>query len=235
MVPTDPYQIPLPEPPLGLTRPYVVVNCAASADGKLALPDGRQTRISSDDDIAYVHRIRNWADAVVVGINTVLKDDPKLTVKEKYVPDPEQPIRVVVDSCCRTPAGSQVLIDLAPTIIAITGDQWPSEGVDKAHVDVVECGDGKWVELPRLIQALWDRGVRKIMVEGGGTIIASFISDGLVDEFLIFIGDMIIGGKGAPTAVRGRGAHLFTDIRQLDRVGTYPMESGIRLHYRLRS
>ena len=78
--------------------PFVTVNCAMSADGKIALPTRRQTRISSEEDIARVHRLRNASDAILVGIGTVLSDDPSLLVKEKYVRRPRRPLRIVLDS-----------------------------------------------------------------------------------------------------------------------------------------
>ncbi len=81
-----------------MKRPYVVINCAMSADGKIASPSGKQMRISCDEDIKRMYELRNGCDAVLVGINTVLSDDPKLTVKEKYVKNPKQPIRIVLDT-----------------------------------------------------------------------------------------------------------------------------------------
>jgi len=224
------HEIPFPEVPEGLDRPFVFVNCASSADGKLALPDGRQTRISSDDDIAYVYYLRNWADAVVVGINTVLKDDPKLTVKEKYIDNPSQPLRVIVDSTCRTPEGSKVLNEHAGTLIATT----EGHGLKYAppqNVELLECGDGEYVDLRKLLTTLWGRGVRRVMVEGGGTLISTFLQGGMVDEFLIFIGDMIIGGGEAPSPVMGAGAGNFADIVHMERYAVIPMEGGVRIHY----
>ena len=223
-----PISIPLPSIPRVLTRPFVVVNCAASADGKLALPDGRQTRISSEDDMAFVHRLRNWADAVIVGIGTVLKDDPKLTVKEKYVPHPSAPLRVVVDSKCRTPAWAEILRGEAPTLIAVSR----KHGQCPEGADIVECGDGR-VDLRCLLEHLWERGVKKVLVEGGGTLISSFIDEGLVDEFMIFIGDLLIGGKG-PTSVMGKGASDFDGVVRLERYAVFPMTRGVRLHYRVK-
>lgn len=220
----------LPEVPEGMDRPFIVVNCAASADGKLALPDGQQTRISSEDDMAYVHRLRNWADAVIVGINTVIKDDPKLTVKEKFVPDPIQPLRVVIDSCFRTPPGSQVLNNDAPTLIATTSDHWPFIGEE--DVETIECGTQKKVDLEKLVKNLWERGIRKVMVEGGGTLISSFLEEGVVDMFMVFIGDMLIGGRTGPSVVMGSGASSFDEIYRLERVDVFPMDGGVRIHYK---
>lgn len=222
--------IPLPEIPSPHTGPYIIVNCACSADGKIALPDGRQTRISSDDDIAYVHRLRNWADAIIVGINTILMDNPKLTVKERFVSSPTHPLRVVVDSQGRTPERSLVLNDCAQTVIAVL------EGTEfmfdlPENVSVIKCGNGDQVDLAALINTLHGRGITRIMVEGGGTLISSFLREGLVHEFQIFIGDMIIGGEGAPTPVMGSGACDFSEIQTLRRISSHEMEGGIRIHY----
>lgn len=219
--------IPLPAQPHEISRPFVVVNCAASVDGKLALPHGKQTRISSEDDMAFVHRLRNWADAIIVGIGTVLMDDPKLTVKKRYVEEPSLPLRVVVDSKCRVPPTAQILRGEAPTLIATCrGHASQIRGAE-----VVEFGEER-VNLSHLLDYLWEKGVAKVLVEGGGTLISSFIRQGLVDEFLIFVGDMLIGGEG-PTPMMGEGASDLAGVVRLERYGVFEMEGGVRLHYRV--
>ena len=100
-----------------MKRPNVIINCAMSADGKIALPNRRQLRISCDEDIKRMYNLRNNADAVLVGIGTILSDDPKLTVKEKYVNNPKQPLRIILDNKCRTPKDALVLNDSAKTLI----------------------------------------------------------------------------------------------------------------------
>src|SRR4030043_1894485 len=100
-----------------MNRPYVLINCAMSIDGKIASPTGKQMKISSDEDIKRMYNLRNKSDAVLVGIGTVLSDDPKLTVKEKYVKNPKQPIRIVLDTYCKTPFDSLVVNDAATTYI----------------------------------------------------------------------------------------------------------------------
>src|SRR5512136_1812416 len=86
-----------------MNRPHVIINCAMSADGKIASPARKQIRISSEEDIARMHQLRNASDAVLVGIGTILADDPKLTVKETYVTHSHQPLRVILDGKGRTP------------------------------------------------------------------------------------------------------------------------------------
>ena len=100
-------------------RPYTIINCAMSVDGKLALPSKKPVKLSSLEDFKRVHELRNFCDGVLVGINTILIDDPKLTVKTDFVPEPKNPVRIVLDSNGRTPSDAAVLDGIAPTYIAV--------------------------------------------------------------------------------------------------------------------
>src|SRR4030042_1544544 len=100
-----------------MKRPYVIINCAMSVDGKIASPSGKQMKISCEEDIKRMYKLRSKSDAVLVGINTVISDNPKLTVKEKYIKNPKNPIRIVLDTNCKTPVDSLVVNDVAKTII----------------------------------------------------------------------------------------------------------------------
>src|SRR5512136_1773557 len=100
-----------------MKRPYVIINCAMSADGKIASPMRKQMQISCDEDIKRMYRLRNECDTVLVGVGTILTDNPKLTVKEKYVKHPRQPLRVVLDSKGRTPPHALVLNNVSKTLI----------------------------------------------------------------------------------------------------------------------
>jgi len=206
--------------------PHVIINCAMSADGKIALPIRRQTRISNEEDMRRVHELRHRCDAVLVGIGTVIADDPKLTVKEKYVPMPRQPIRIVLDSKCRTPKDAEVLSGAAPTLIIIT-EQCKK---DFPNAEEITCGEEK-VDLHRLMEILDERGIKRLLVEGGESVIWSFINEGLADEMFIFMGSMIIGGDISPTPAGGEGAASEDDIipltlRDVKRVG-----DGVLVHY----
>ena len=200
-------------------RPEVIINCAASADGRLALADGKQLRISSEEDMARVHRLRNSVDAVLVGIGTVLKDDPKLTVKEKYIDgEMTQPLRVVVDTDGKTPEGAHVLDDTAPTLIVTSGDCTRTFG----GAEVLRCGH-EAVDLNCLLAELYERGIRRLMVEGGSRIIGSFVKEGLFDELNIFYGSMLLGGEG-PTVTAGfsslsEGDAVYLELISVERVG----------------
>lgn len=203
-----------------------IINCAASADGKIALPSGEQTKISSEEDIARVHGLRASVDAILVGIDTVLKDDPKLTVKEKYAKG-KNPIRVVLDSKLRIPDKALVLNDAAPTIVFNS-----IRDGKKGKAELVKCPERNGLlDLHAVISELKKRGVKTLLVEGGGTVIWNFLKEGIADELDIFIGDIVIGGEKSPTVADGRGAKSMDDIIRLKRIEARPMEGGILLRY----
>jgi 2,5-diamino-6-(ribosylamino)-4(3H)-pyrimidinone 5'-phosphate reductase len=184
-----------------LLKPFVQVNCAMSADGKSAGPDRKQVRISSEEDKARVKELRRRSDAILVGIGTVLADDPKLTIKGASYD--ENPIRVVLDAHGRTPDDAKVLDGNAPTVI-VTDAACEKEWRDRAIV--MRCGKDGRIDLPIMLHLLAEHlGVESVMVEGGGEVIASFFRDKLVDRYTVFVGGLIIGGRDAPTPADGDG------------------------------
>ncbi len=206
--------------------PYVIINCAMSADGKIALPSRKQTRISNEEDMTRVHKLRNQCDAILVGIGTVLSDDPKLTVKEKYVPNPKQPIRIVLDSKGRIPEDSLVLSPDSPTIIAVSEDcTHQTQGAE-----TIVCGKEK-VNLSQLCEILNRKGIKTLLVEGGESVIWSFLKDRLADEFNIFVGSMVIGGINSPTLVGGEGVLREEDILSLTLKKVERLGDGVLLQY----
>lgn len=213
-----------------MKRPYVVINCAMSADGKIAFPSGKQMRISCDEDIKRMYELRNECDAVLVGINTVLSDDPKLTVKEKYVKNPKQPIRIVLDTNCKTPVNSLVVNDAAKTLI-IAGEKCSKKFGDNVKVILCDTDDNGLIDLEKLLDILSNKGINKLMVEGGGTVIWNFLKSGFVDDFYVYVGPMIIGGKGTPTISGVKG--LDNENIDLKLMETKAVGPGMLLHYRL--
>jgi 2,5-diamino-6-(ribosylamino)-4(3H)-pyrimidinone 5'-phosphate reductase len=208
--------------------PLVTVNCAMSADGKIALPSRRQTRISSEEDIARVHRLRNRSDAILVGIGTVLSDDPSLLVKEKYVKRPRRPLRIVLDSNGRTPLNAKVVSPGTPTLIAMSNERasrhWPE------NVETVVLGDGGRVSIPSLLDELDRRKIKKLLVEGGSEVIWSFLKARAVDRLSIFIGSLVLGGTG-PTPAGGEGVERLEDAFRLSLAGTRRLGDGVLLVY----
>lgn len=203
-------------------KPRVIINCAMSADGKIALPDRTEVKISGEEDFARVHRLRNKVDAILVGIGTVLADDPKLTVKNKYVDVPKHPLKVILDSEGRTPEEAR-LFDKGHYLIATTKkidrDGW------------IQCGEGDRVDLRKLMDILHEKGIKKVLVEGGGEVIYSFFKEGLVDEVSIFVGSVIIGGRDAPTPADGDGPDDISKIVDLDLESFERIDEGVLLKY----
>ncbi len=189
-------------------KPYVIINCASSIDGKIALVGKKQLKISNEEDMARVHKLRNECDAILVGIETVLADNPKLTVKEKYVSKAKQPLRIVLDSNFRVPKNAEVMKPNAKTLIVTT-----CKDCKEKNVEVIKCGDEK-VDLKKLMKILYEKGIRKLLVEGGSTVIWEFLNEKLVDEIFIFFAPMIIGGN-APSIAGGKGAKSKEEIIKL--------------------
>jgi len=202
-----------------------------SADGKIASPARKQMRISSDEDIARMYRLRNDCDAVLVGIETILSDNPKLTVKESYVAHPKQPLRVVLDRQGRTPADALVLNEAANTLIFVEKGKEKSYG--KPHVEVIGCPvDARGlIDLDCVLTTLRQKGIRKLLVEGGGTIIWSFLHHKVVDDLTVYIGSCIVGGTETPTMAEGEGIQNEKEAIRLKIVEVQRVGSGVLIHY----
>ncbi|VVB50982.1 2,5-diamino-6-ribosylamino-4(3H)-pyrimidinone 5'-phosphate reductase [uncultured archaeon] len=194
-------------------RPFVFINAAMSADGKIATIERRQTRISGSLDFDRMDELRASSDAIMVGIGTVLSDNPSLTVKSKDRKEKrlatglsENPVRIVVDSLARTPVDADIFIKGEGKRIIAVSESAPSEKVRRLSklADIIRIGK-KNVDLARLLSELKNRGINRLMVEGGATLNWGLISNGLVDEVYTFVGNIIIGGKNAPTLVDGEG------------------------------
>jgi 2,5-diamino-6-(ribosylamino)-4(3H)-pyrimidinone 5'-phosphate reductase len=215
-----------------MNRPYIIINCAMSADGKIATPWRKQLRLSSEEDMKRVYQLRAVCDAVLVGIGTVLADDPKLTVKEKYVPHPKQPLRVVLDCHCRTPEQALVLNDDAHTLL-ITANTC-QYAFHKNHVETISFNldDNHQLPLPNILDTLYTRGIRTILIEGGGTIIWNFLRSHLFDELLIYVAPVIIGGATTPTVADGKGISSLNDLVSLQLTDSIQMGDGILLKYK---
>jgi diaminohydroxyphosphoribosylaminopyrimidine deaminase/5-amino-6-(5-phosphoribosylamino)uracil reductase len=162
-------------------RPYVVWKYAATLDGRVAAADGTSRWISSAESRAQVHGLRAACDTIVAGVGTVLADDPHLTVRDAdgaLVGD--QPLRVVVDTCGRTPQDARVRDEAAPTWVATAA----------------ELGRGRdgCVDLDALTHQLYLRGSRQVLLEGGPTLAGAFLRAGLVDRVVAYVAPLLLGG-----------------------------------------
>ena len=206
-------------------RPFVTAKFAASLDGRIASTSGDSRWISGPQTLQWAHQHRPLYDAMLVGVETIIIDNPQLTARPDVWQGPApQPLRVVLDSRGRTPLDSRVLdgTDSSPTLIATT-DAAPtgwrqsiqSRGVNVAVLPADPSSDGR-VSLPALLDLLGQqRGVVSLLVEGGGEVLGSFFDQRLIHKVTAVIAPMIIGGD-AQTAVRGRGAHRMRDVLRLN-------------------
>lgn len=165
--------------------PYVTVKMAESLDGKIAANSGDSKWITGDDSRRYVHELRAKVDAVMVGMNTVIRDNPLLLSKTSKS---KQPIRVIVGNVLKIPRKAKIFSssDISPVYVVTT----------KRH--------GK-ADLRDLLKKLGSMGIIHVLVEGGGELVASLVENRLVDEFLFFIAPKIVGGRDAVSPVEGRG------------------------------
>ena len=203
-------------------RPFITAKFAMSLDGKIATHAGDSKWITGDKARWHVHKMRASTDAIMVGIGTVLADDPRLTARdEKGNPLDWQPLRVVVDSRGRLPGTSRLLSEPGETLVAVGSDVDGLEvGSHNNNVEFrpIPLRDGH-IDLERLIEFLADkRNVSSIMVEGGGTLLGALFDIGLVDRVVAFVAPTVIGGKGAPSPVGGSGVEMMADALQLERV-----------------
>ncbi|MFZ0011111.1 MAG: 2,5-diamino-6-(ribosylamino)-4(3H)-pyrimidinone 5'-phosphate reductase [Halobacteriota archaeon] len=217
-------------------RPYVFINSAMSADGKISTVARKQVRISGEDDLRRVDALKADVDAVMVGVGTVLADDPKLTIKSVALKRTrvdqgrtENPLRVVVDSRARTPPTAAVL---GSNALVATSQQAPRHRVEELETkaEILVVGERE-VDLVALLGRLEDRGVESLLVEGGATLNFALLRLGLVDEIYTYVGNIIIGGSAAPTLVDGEG--LTNDFVKLNLQEIRQIGDGVLIKWRV--
>ncbi len=207
--------------------PEVTAKFAMSLDGKIATHTGHARWVTGPEARHEAHRLRDTHDAILVGLGTVLADDPQLTTRlseaEAGIGGPSHPLRVVVDSRARTPLTSAMLRpDLPGSTLVVTTDQAPFRAARAlqsagAEVLVLPARDGR-VDLRVLLQELGRRGINSVLVEGGGALLGSLFSAGLLDRVVAFIAPVIVGGDGAPAPIGGDGVDTMDEARRLGNV-----------------
>lgn len=204
--------------------PFVTLKMAMSLDGKVATRTGESRWISSEVSRADVHRTRAVSDAIMVGIGTVVHDDPQLTART--VAGAPTPLRVVVDSLARTPADSHIAdTEKAPTLVAVSGAA-PTESIEALEaggVEVVTIGDGGKVDLPGLLRLLGERGIANLLVEGGPELTRAMWEARLVDKLVFYFAPKVIAGCTAPGPVGGAGVSCVDEARGLAIDALYEM------------
>jgi len=201
-----------------MNRPYIIVVSEVTIDGKLTLYRGASSKelmsIMTKEVYKYLHSIRAQVDAIMVGCETVRTDDPSLTVR--YV-EGKNPIRVIPCSTANVPLNASIFSKDAPTII-VTTKRAPQERVKKIKelgAEVIYAGEDL-VNFDILLPLLYEKGIKKLMVEGGASINWEFARNGYIDEIRIIHLPVLVGGENVPTLVGGEGFKSLKKVLKLE-------------------
>ena len=187
-------------------RPFVSLKFAETLDGKLATVARDSHFVTGQEAHVYSHYLRKTHDAILVGIGTVLDDDPELTTR---LVEGKNPVRIVLDSRAQIPLAAKVLQGETKTLL-VTGPEADAEkcktlqGLQNVEVLTLPCEDGK-ISIPALLQALYEHGIASVLVEGGSEVLGSFLDAGMADRVYAFIAPKLVGGKNALPSIGGRG------------------------------
>lgn len=210
--------------------PFINMVNAITLDGKIATYMGDREWIFGDESRACLHELRANYDAVMVGVNTIIRDNPQITCKTQGGKDP---IKIVVDSYGKTPLNSKVFMkntkdDHKPNVIIAVSAHISDDKVKSltaAGAEVIICADEKnddspygKVDLKKLVYHLGKKGLCSVLLEGGGTLNASAIENNIVDKVSVFISPKLVGGKDALTPLEGQGLSLMSEAKELKKV-----------------
>ncbi len=223
-------------------KPYVILNSAMTLDGKIATKTG-SSKISGFEDLDRVHKIRKEVDGIMVGIGTVLADNPRLTVHKISGKKSDNPIRVVVDNKARTPLDFRILNNDAKTIIAVSNvcDENNLNSDNDAVLRAKELSkkadifysSKDSVDLVEFMDYLYSKGIKTLMLEGGSTVNFSMIKNNLIDEVRVCIAPMVVGGFQAKTFFDGLGFDYMEDAIQLELLDYYPCGKDFVMEYKV--
>ncbi len=196
--------------------PFVILKSAMSLDGKVATKMGDSKWVTNEFSRRQVHRLRNQVDATIVGIETILRDNPQLTtrLKDERCRDPK---RIIIDSLLRVPIKSRIFTQesKAENIIVTTNSASPDriEKIEKSggRVLFVKSSGRNRIDMQDMLKELGKLQITSLLIEGGPGINASAMEEGIVDKIVMFIAPIIIGGKGAPSAIQGKGVAILKE------------------------
>lgn len=219
-------------------RPYVILNAAMTLDGKIATQTG-SSNISGEEDLKRVHELRKECDAIMVGIGTVIADDPRLTVHKVDANPDDNPVRVVVDSKCRTPIDTRITNSDAKTVIAVA-NEYKDDLITSDKYETFKSRGVKFffsgsehVDLVALMSYLHEEGIDRLMLEGGATLNFSMIKAGLIDEIRICVAPMVVGGANSKTFFDGEGFDTMDESVKLELVDSFSLGNDLILTYKV--
>ncbi|MFB5624366.1 MAG: 2,5-diamino-6-(ribosylamino)-4(3H)-pyrimidinone 5'-phosphate reductase [Nitrosopumilus sp.] len=212
------------------SKPYVILSAAISIDGKIATRTGN-SNLSSSEDFVRLHKLRTKVDGILIGKNTVMKDNPLLTVR--YTRG-KNPIRIILDSKGEISTKSKILqtSNKVPTIIA-TSKQITKTNLQKLNkfpVEVIITGE-KSVNIKSLLKKLAEKKIRTILVEGGGIVNWEFVKQNIFDELIITISPFLVGGKNAISLIQGDGFDKISKSPNLQLKSIKRLKNHIVLNY----
>ncbi|MEQ3337205.1 bifunctional diaminohydroxyphosphoribosylaminopyrimidine deaminase/5-amino-6-(5-phosphoribosylamino)uracil reductase RibD [Clostridium butyricum] len=198
-------------------KPFVIMKAGISIDGKIATSSGESKWITSERSRLHSHELRNRMSGIMVGINTVLSDDPSLTYRGEH--KGKDPLRIIIDSTLKVPFESKVIkYNNNNTIVACVEntDLIKKEKLEKMGVKIIETKSKKGkVDLQEVVEKLGKEKIDSILLEGGGTLNFSALKEGIVDKVRFYIAPKIIGGENSKNSVSGQGFYNLYDCVNL--------------------
>ncbi len=214
--------------------PWVAAKWAMSLDGKIATHSGDSRWITDELSRARVHRLRDEHDAIMVGKQTLLADDPRLTCRREGGRDP---VRFVVDARLEAPVTSRVFNHASSKALTVVfassgADSERRQALEDRGVEVVDIGTDErgWLDARQMMTAIYDRGLLSVLVEGGGQLLGTFFDEGIVDYAYAFVAPRLIGGQKAPTPLAGRGIRSMEECLDLRDPKIEQLDSDLLIH-----
>ncbi|MES9683402.1 bifunctional diaminohydroxyphosphoribosylaminopyrimidine deaminase/5-amino-6-(5-phosphoribosylamino)uracil reductase RibD [Gottfriedia acidiceleris] len=198
--------------------PFVVMKSASTLDGKIATHSSDSKWITSAEARNDVHQLRNEIGAILVGVNTVLKDNPELTTR---IPNGRNPVRVILDSTLKIPLESKVVTDQQAETWIFTSQKHSEQKrieLENLGVKVFVTSNLSRVDLNEMLKILGEHSISSLLVEGGGEVNASFMNQNLVDKVIVYLAPKLIGGKNAPTFLEGTGLDKMGQAIELEEI-----------------
>lgn len=196
-------------------RPFVTLKAASTLDGKIATHSLDSKWITSEDARRDVHELRSEHMAILVGVGTVIEDDPELTAR---IPNGRNPVRVILDSSLRLPLDAKVVVDGAAETWIFTSrtyDRSKKEQLEQAGIRIFETSGETRTDVNDLMRILGENGISSLFIEGGGTVNSAFLENRLIDKVVLYFAPKLVGGSNAPTFLEGRGFELMKDAVDL--------------------
>lgn len=197
-------------------KPFITLKSGITLDGKVASHKLNSKWITSEEARHDVHQLRNENMAILVGMNTILKDDPALTTR---IPNGRNPIRIIMDSKLRIPLDSQVITDNQAETIIFTSKDYDKDKkklLEAQNITILETSGDLYTDPVDVVTQLGEKGISSLLIEGGGNINASFLENKLIDKVVLYFAPKLIGGIEAPTFFEGTGIDLMKDAIDLE-------------------